>query len=319
MKIAITGVNGFIASNLAEYFIRNTDHEVVGISKHTHASFAHSQMLKLEKESDRFKYATADLVDATRLIVLLDKENPDIVIHLSAEADVSRSFDYPFDYLNTNVKGTINLLEWLRDNNDKRMIHFSTDEVFGEPNHRSKEEEKLHPMNLYSASKAAAEQYVNAYNSKFDTDVRMVRPVNNYGPYQGTNRLIAKTIIRCLEDDPFYLFAETQKHTRWWIYVEDTCRAVDCVMNKGKPKESYNITSDVEMGVEETVMKILDIFGKRNLFKGYSQHRPKDDENYALDGAKLKALGWKEKYTFDEGLAKSIQWYRDNLTWFERK
>ena len=319
MKTLITGVNGFIATNMAHYYVGNTKHEIVGLSKNTHASYGHRDMIALANNNPRFKYLQCDLLDSNKLWSILDREAPDQIIHMAAEADVSRSFEYPYDYLKTNLEGTLNILEWIRRNTDTRMVHFSTDEVFGEPDHRSLEEEVLCPKNPYSASKAATEQYVNAYNACFGTQVQMVRPVNNYGPYQGTNRLISKTIIRCLEDEPFHLFAETKKHTRWWIYVEDTCRAVDMIIRKGEKTGIYNVTSDTEMGVEDTVMYILDKLEKKSLLQGYNDFRPRDDENYALDGTKLKKLGWKEKYTFEDGIRQTIEWYRKNINDFQKR
>jgi dTDP-glucose 4,6-dehydratase len=317
MKILITGVNGFIATNIVDYFLKNTEHDVVGLSKTTHATFAKKRIDDLQRESKKFRYYSCDITDNNKLRTILDKEKPDQILHLAAEADVSRSFDYPLDYLRVNVEGTFNILEWLRHTGkETRMVHFSTDEVFGEPEHKSKEGERLHPKNPYSASKAATEEFVHAYNASFGTNIQIIRPVNNYGPYQGTNRLISKTIIRCLTNEPFYLFAETQKHKRWWIHAEDTARAVEVIMSKGDSNGVYNVTSDTEMYVEETVFVILDMFGKRDLFKGYSEGRPKDDENYALDGHKIKSLGWKEKYTFEQGIRQTIEWYKQNLDWF---
>ncbi len=319
MKILITGVNGFIATNMVEYYLNNTDYRIVGLSKHTHATFANKPIIELDKNNENFNYLSCDITDVNKLFSILDREKPDQIIHLAAEADVSRSFEYSGDFLHTNVYGTFNLLEWIRNNPKTRMLHFSTDEVFGEPDHRSMEDERLHPKNPYSASKASIEELIRAYNRAFDTNIQIVRPVNNFGPFQGTNRLMAKMILRCMGDEPFYLFADTQKHKRWWIYVEDTCSAVDFIINNGDVRGIYNITSEIEMGVEETVFKILDIFGKRNLFVGYAKERPKDDENYALDGKKLRDLGWSPKYSFEEGIKKTIEWYSKNKEWFEKR
>ncbi len=319
MKILITGVNGFIATNLVDYYLNSTDYEIIGLSKDTHATYANRHIQELNKQNKKFKSVHCDINDVNRLFGILDKERPDQIIHLAAEADVSRSFEYAGDFLQTNVYGSFNILEWVRKNTETRLLHFSTDEVFGEPDHKSEEYERLHPKNPYSASKASIEELIHAYNASFDTKIQMVRPVNNFGPYQGTNRLIAKTILRCITNEPFYLFAETQKHKRWWIYTEDTCRAVDFIIQNGEKQGIYNITSETEMGVEETVFKILDIFGKRSLFKGYTEVRPKDDENYALDGKRLKKLGWITKYSFEEGIERTIDWYKHNLDWFTKR
>ena len=321
-KIMITGGTGFIATNLIEYYLKNTNSQIISITKNTQASYSQKRIADLQNAyQGRFKNYWCDITDYVKLTTILNVEKPNQIVHLAAEADVSRSFDYPYDFLKTNVVGTYNLLEWIRNSNidDARMLYFSTDEVFSEPDHLSLEDERLYPRNPYSASKAAAEQYILAWNECYGTKVQIVRPVNNYGPYQGPNRLFAKTIINAINNVPITLFKETKQHRRWWIYVEDTCRAIDLIINKGDPKGIYHITTDVEMTVEEVVLRILDKMNKRELFKGYTEYRPKDDENYALDGNKLKKLGWKPKYTFEEGIDKTINWYKDNLEWFGKR
>lgn len=322
MKVLITGTSGFIGTNFVDMYLKNTDYEVVGVSKFTQASYAKRTIDRVAKENKKFTQYWCDMTDYIRLSKILSKEKPDQIIHMAAEADVSRSFDYPYDFLKTNVEGTVNLLEWLKENSGSKAIVFSTDEVFSSEaltEHYSKEYERLNPQNPYSASKAAMEMFINSYNIAFDTDVTIVRPTNQFGPYQGVNRLFAKMIVRCIENDPFTLFKETHNHIRWWCYVEDTYNAINLIMEKGKPKDIYNIVSENGLTVQDVVFKILDKFGSRNLFKGYTDIRQKDDENYALDGSKLRALGWKERYTFDEALDHTIEWYKENLSWFGKK
>jgi len=320
-KIMITGGTGFIATNLIEYYLKNTNSQIISITKNTQASYAQKRISYLtDTHIDRFKNYWCDITDYVKLTTILNAEEPEQIIHLAAEADVSRSFDYPYDFFHTNLIGTYNLLEWIRNNSldNTRMLHFSTDEVFSEPDHLSLENERLYPKNPYSASKAATEQYIYAWNQCYGTNVQIVRPVNNYGPYQGSNRLFAKTIINAIHNVPITLFKETKMHRRWWLYVEDTCSAVDLIINKGEKGGIYHITSDTELPVEEVVLKILEKMNKSQLFKGYREYRQKDDENYALNGQKLRSLGWKPKNSFEEGLEKTIDWYKNNLEWFAR-
>lgn len=329
MKVAITGTTGFIGTNFASLFAEMNSinsnegrlNEIVSISKFTQASNGARAINELAKNGAISHY-WCDVTDYTRLSKILSKEKPDYIIHMAAEADVSRSFDYPYDFLKTNVGGTFTILEWLKENKETRMLAFSTDEVFSSKTdalHYSKEDDPQDPQNPYSASKAAMESYIHAYNAAYDTSIQIVRPTNQFGSYQGVNRLFAKTIVRCIENEPFNLFKETHNHIRWWCYVKDTFNAVNLIMEKGDPKGTYNIVSKNGLTVNDVVFKILDKFGKRDLFKGYTEIRQKDDENYALDGSKLRALGWDEKYQFDEALNETIKWYQDNISWFGKK
>lgn len=307
MKILITGDDGFVGKNLIDSFFENEPKtEIIGLSKKTIASN------KVEKS---YAHYSADINDVYNLNRILDTEKPNWIIHLSAEADVSRSYLYPYDFLRVNVTGTFNILEWLKYNTDTKMIYASTDEVFGEV-HNAKETDRLHPINPYSASKAAAEQYIFAYNEAYDVDVRVIRPFNIFGRYQKTNRLFGKIITNALMDKPFNLFADTGNHKRGWIYAGNVYYAMKTIMDDNSAKgQDFNLKYDEHLSVDEVKDRILRTLHKEHLFLGYnsSDTRHKDDFFYMLNSEKIEKFRYKPKYTFEEGLDITIKWYKTNM------
>ncbi|MHB1830729.1 MAG: dTDP-glucose 4,6-dehydratase [Candidatus Micrarchaeaceae archaeon] len=306
-KILITGDCGFVGMNLIDSFAENEpDTEIIGLSKKTIAS---------NSRIKNYTHYDVDINDVYTLYATLDKVNPDLIIHLAAEADVGRSYLYPFDFLKVNLIGSFNLLEWLRHNIGTKVIFFSTDEVFlNLSNAPSKETDKFMPENPYSASKAATECYIEAYRKAFDVDAMIVRPFNIMGVYQKPNRLISKIITTALADKPLTLFADTGKHKRGWIYSKNIYHALKLLREKGNFRESYNLKYDGYCSVDEIKDMILKKLGKEHLFKGYAETaRPKDDYAYLLDSSKIEALGYKPRYKFDEGLSETIMWYKENL------
>ncbi|MHB1766153.1 MAG: NAD-dependent epimerase/dehydratase family protein [Gammaproteobacteria bacterium] len=305
-KILITGDCGFVGMNLIDSFIENEPNtELIGLSKKTIAS---NDVIHPHK-----RYS-CDINDVYNLNRILNAEKPDWIIHLAAEADVSRSYQYPYDFIRTNLIGTFDLLEWLRYNKETKIICASTDEVFGEV-HNAKETDKLNPINPYSASKAATEQMVYAYTHCYDIDARIIRPFNIYGKYQKPNRLFAKIISNALMDKPFSLFADTANHSRGWIYGGNIYYAIKTVMDNGKEGEDYNFQYDAHLTVEQIKDKILDKLDKQDLFTGYNsgESRHKDDFFYDLSYEKIKSIGYVPKFSFDEGLDATINWYKQQV------
>ena len=183
--------------------------------------------------------------------------------------------------------------------------------------HEIGKHERLTPINPFSASKAAAEQYIYAYNKCFDEKVQIVRPPVNYGPYQAHTKVIARTILSCLNKEKFRIFNEAKPAPRrWWVHVQDTCRAVDMIVKKGGEHEIYDIVTPDKMTVSEAVNRILELTGNQNLFDGYMEARLNDIESYSLDGSALNALGWKPAHSFDDGIRNTIEWYSKNAGWF---
>jgi len=305
-KIVITGDDGFVGMNLVDSFVENEPKtQTIGLSKKTIAS---------NDRIRKYTHYSVDINDIYTLYSVLDKEKPDLIIHLAAEADVGKSYEFPFDFLRVNVIGTFNLLEWLRHNKGSKMIYFSTDEVFlNVSDVPSKEDDKFSPENAYACSKAAAETYVAAYNKAFDTNVMIIRPFNIFGRYQKQNRLWSKIIRTALDNKPLTLFKDTGNHKRGWIYAENIYHTLKFLREKGDFRSSYNLKYDGYYSVGDIKDIILKKLGKESLFKGYVETgRMKDDYAYLLDSTKIERMGYKPKFTFEAGLDKTIEWYRNN-------
>ena len=308
-RILVTGGSGFIGSNFIDYLIEKTDWQIINLSRHTYAM--NPKSLEHLERSKRYKFVAGNLTDAILMMNLV--KGADMIVHFAAETHVDRSFIYPRDFLVSNLLGTFTILEAMRHLKKKpKLVYMSTDEVFGDvPKGYCKEDDPLGPRNPYSASKASAEMYCNAYFHSFEIPVIVARSMNNFGPRQHPEKLIAKMITRCLSDTPFNLFEGGS--VRGWIYVKDTCDAVLTIMEEGEPGEIYHIPPDVYLTVPEVAELILKVTNKQNLFQGFKGTRLKDDERYALDGSKMTYdLNWKPRISFNDGIRQTVEWYRRN-------
>jgi len=308
-RILVTGGSGFIGSNFIDYLIEKTDWRIINLSRHTYAM--NPKVLEHLEKIKKYKFVAGNLTDAILMMNVM--KDVDLIVHFAAETHVDRSFIYPRDFLTSNLLGTFTILEVLRHLKKKpKLIYMSTDEVFGDvPKGYCKEDDPLKPRNPYSASKASAEMYCNAYFHSFKIPVIIARSMNNFGPRQHPEKLIAKMITRCLSNTPFTLFKGGS--VRGWIYVKDTCDAVLTIIEDGEPGEIYHIPPDAYLTVPEVAEIILKLTNKQHLFQGYKGMRLKDDERYALDGTKMTYdLKWKPKTSFDDGIRQTIEWYCQN-------
>jgi len=242
----------------------------------------------------------------------------DSVVNIAAETHVDRSIADPYTFLQNNVIGTYTILEGIRKHNSKvRMVQVSTDEVYGTATEGSfTEQDSLTPSNPYSASKGAADMFVLSYCKTYKLNASITRCTNNFGPYQMPEKLIPKTIIRALKDLSIPIYG-TGTNIRDWLYVIDHCIAIETVLEKGAKGEIYNVSAKNEITNIEIVKKILNLLQKPESLITFVEDRPGHDTRYSLDSSKLTTqLGWKPKFSFEEALQSTVQWYLTNEKWW---
>jgi len=316
MKILLTGGLGFIGSNLCHYMITNhPDYEIINIDKI--GIGANPASLKdLEKER-RYRFIKGDICDSNLIDRLI--KQVDAVINVAAETHVDRSISNPAAYIQNNTVGTFTILEAIRKHNQRtRLIQVSTDEIYGEISEGSfTETDTPKPGNPYAAAKASADMFVQAYHKTYNLNVSITRCTNNFGPYQFPEKLIPKTTIRAIKNLSVPIYG-TGKNIRDWLYVQDHCQAIDCVLTKGKSGETYNVSSGKEITNIEIVQKILKHLGKDQDLIAFVEDRPGHDIRYSLDSSRIKSeLGWKPRHSFEEALRETVNWYVRNESWWK--
>ncbi|WFO75967.1 dTDP-glucose 4,6-dehydratase [Desulfurococcaceae archaeon MEX13E-LK6-19] len=317
MRFFITGGAGFMGSNFVRYIINKySDAEVLVYDKLTYAG--RLENLQDIRDNPRFHFVKADICDEEKLLQVLKEFQPDVIVNFAAETHVDRSINEPAPFLKTNVLGVFNILEATRKLEIPLAIHISTDEVYGDlwGKEPASEETPFRPSSPYSASKASGDLLCQAYWRTYRLPVIIVRPSNNYGPYQFPEKLIPKTIIRALHDKPIPVYGRGDQ-VRDWLFVEDFCEALDTVINKGSKGEAYNIPGLNEKKNIEVVETILKLMGKPLSLIKFVDDRPGHDRRYAMKGDKILSLGWKPKTPWVKGLEKTIKWYLDNKWWWK--
>ena len=313
MKLLVTGGLGFIGSNFILDALKNTNYEILNVDAEFYGS-NHYNLIEVEN-SPKYSFVKGDITDK-KLIENLISEC-DCVVNFAAESHVDRSILDPSPFLNSNILGTFTILDIIK-NQKKRLVHVSTDEVYGTILEGSAiEETRFNPSSPYSASKASAELLINSYVKTYGVDAVITRCTNNYGPRQFNEKLIPKAIGLCTENKKIPVYG-TGASIRDWIHVEDHCKAIMLVLEKGNTGESYNISSSNEVNNLTLVTKILEILNKSKENIQFVENRPGEDTRYSLDSTKIhEKLGWKPKINFDEGLEKTIQWYISNKDWWK--
>lgn len=316
MKLLVTGGMGFIGSNFIRYILeKHPDWEVINIDKLGYGS--NPANLKDLEDDPRYTFVKGDVADYELVKELVRKV--DGVVHLAAESHVDRSISSPEIFLHSNVIGTYTLLESIRrENPEVRFVHVSTDEVYGDILKGSfTENDRLMPSSPYSATKAASDMLVLGWTRTYNLNASITRCTNNYGPYQFPEKLIPKTIIRASLGLKIPIYG-TGKNVRDWLYVEDHVRAIELVLLKGESREIYNISAGEEKTNLEVVKIILRLMGKGEELIELVEDRPGHDLRYSLDSWKItRDLKWRPKYTFDEGIKKTIDWYLKNEWWWK--
>ncbi len=326
-KIFITGGSGFIGSNLVKYLLKK-NYFVINIDKLSYS--ANSYNLK-EANKKNYLFFKLDINNKKKLSLLIKKYKPSAIFNLAAETHVDRSIDSPESFISSNINGVFNLLECIRQYNKKnkkkiKLIHISTDEVFGDiinTNQRSDEKFPYKPSSPYSASKASADHLVNAYVRTYKIPAMISNCSNNYGPGQFPEKLIPKIIYNITNNKKLPVYGKG-KNSREWIYVDDHCKALFMLYLKGRSGESYNVGSGKNLTNINLIKKILKIFKKKGFKMGsnvkinYVKDRPGHDLRYALNSKKIfKKIKWQANTPLEKGLSKTIDWYLQNKDFFK--
>lgn len=318
MKIVVTGGAGFIGSNFVRVVLESRpDWSVVNIDKLTYAG--NLENLKGLEEHPRYRFVKGDITDRNDVESVIDPDT-DAVLNFAAESHVDRSIHDATDFIRTNIEGTQKLLDVSRQRGIERFLQVSTDEVYGSlgPEGKFTEDTPLAPNSPYSASKTSADLLVRAAVHTHGMNCTITRCSNNYGPYQFPEKLIPLMISNALEEKELPVYGDGA-NVRDWIYVEDHCRAILAVLEKGRAGEVYNIGSDNEWKNIDIVKLILSKLDRPESLIKFVKDRPGHDQRYAIDNAKIEGeIGWKPEVSFEDGIQKTIQWYLDNREWWER-
>jgi len=314
MDILVTGGCGFIGSNFIRFMLQKyPDYKITNLDKLTYAGNPNN-LRDVEKQfKERYKFVKGDICD--REVVNELVKDVDVVINFAAETHVDRSIIDAGSFVLTDVFGTYMLLEACRKF-DKKFFQISTDEVYGSIEKGSfKEDDKFEPNSPYSASKAGAELLIRAYFVTHGLPVLITRSSNNYGPYQYPEKIIPLFITNLLRGKKVPLYGDGS-NVRDWLYVIDNCKAIDIVLHKGKIGEAYNVGGNCEKTNLELTKKILSLLGKDESYIEYVEDRKGHDKRYSLDISKIIKLGWRPETPFDEGLKKTVEWYKNNEWWW---
>ena len=314
MKVLVTGGLGFIGTNFIIHVLKNYEHyNIVNLDDELVGS-NHKSLSDFEN-SNNYKFVKGNITDHVLMEKLISES--DVIINFAAESHVDRSILNAKPFIDSNIIGVFTILEILK-NQKKRLVHISTDEVFGSLETESADENfRFNPSSPYSASKASSELLINSYVTTYGIDAVVTRCTNNYGPRQFLEKLIPKAIILAAHDIPIPVY-NGGKGIRDWIFVDDHCNAIMKVLHQGKKGESYNISASNEIDVLTIIKKILSIMKKDPTNYELTEDRPGHDFRYSLDSSKIRnELDWSPKVSFEEGLQTTIEWYLKNQEWWK--
>ena len=319
MKLLVTGGAGFIGSAFIRLsLLADGSLRIVNLDKLTYAG--NLENLESVAQEPRYRFVHGDVCDADLVDSLLAEEHPDAIVHFAAESHVDRSIFTPSPSFETNLRGTFTLLEAARRHRTARYLQVSTDEVYGSlaPPLEAGESFPLNPSSPYSASKAGADLLARSYFLTYQLPVVITRASNNYGPYHFPEKLIPLMISNAFEDRPLPVYGDGMQ-VRDWLFVEDHCRGIRAVLDRGRDGQIYNIGGNCSLPNLEVVRRILRATGKPDRLIEYVTDRPGHDRRYALSSEKLmRETGWAPQVDFEQGLARTVDWYRHNTAWVAR-
>ena len=316
MKLLVTGGAGFIGSAFVRYILsESTATSVVTLDKLTYAGNLENLASVLEDRRHRFVHG--DICDRATVASILQEGDIDAIVHFAAESHVDRSILSPDDFVETNIRGTATLLDAARQAKTERFVLVSTDEVYGDIEAPLEADEAfpLKPSSPYAASKAAADLLALSYFRTFRLPVLITRASNNYGPYQFPEKLIPLMISNALEGAPLPVYGDGLQ-IRDWLYVDDHCRGIHAVLQRGREREVYNIGGNCALPNREVITRVLQIVGAPETLIQTVTDRPGHDRRYALASEKLaRETGFVPQMSFELGLPATVQWYRDHAAW----
>jgi dTDP-glucose 4,6-dehydratase len=315
VKLFVTGGAGFIGSNYVRWVLARTSDEVTVYDALTYAGNL-ATLAEVEKRSGhRYQFVHADICDLPALSEAV--AGHDAVVHFAAESHVDRSIAGPEGFAMTNCVGTNLVMQAARQADVPRVVHISTDEVYGSvPHGSSVETDRLDPRSPYSASKAGSDLIALSYYTTYGLPVMVTRSSNNFGPWQYPEKLVPLFVTNLLDGKNVPLYGDGLNQ-RDWLFVEDNCAAVDLVLRAGQPGEIYNIGAGNEMPNRDLTDKLLTLAGAGPERIDYVTDRLGHDRRYSVASEKVRAMGWQPEHDLDEALERTFAWYRDNRWWWE--
>jgi dTDP-glucose 4,6-dehydratase len=324
MRLLVTGGAGFIGSNFIRFwFGRHPSDEIVNVDLLTYAGDLANVADVEQEQGSRYGFVKGDICDLAAMDAVVRDHPPDVIVNFAAESHNSRGVLDPAAFMRTNALGTQTLLEVARRRQVPRFHHISTCEVYGDlpldSGDAFTESSPYSPRTPYNASKAAAEMIVRAYHETYGLPTTITNCANNYGPWQHPEKVIPLFVTNALDDEPLPLYRQSQNR-REWLHVDDHCSAVEAVIIRGRVGETYNIGSGDERSIEQIADAVLATTAKPDGLKKYVQDRPGHDRRYLLNHTKISAeLGWRPAIKFEDGLERTVDWYRQHRAWWEPK
>jgi dTDP-glucose 4,6-dehydratase len=314
-NILVTGAAGFIGSAFARYMVKKyPEYNIIVYDKLTYAGNMNN-LLPISDEPN-YKFEKGDIADRETVRRVMEQYNVDTVVNFAAESHVDRSILAPDAFIHTDVVGAYIMLDESKAHGIGRFVQVSTDEVYGDvETGYSVEDDQFLPNSPYAASKAGGELMVRAYHVTHGMDTVITRGSNTFGAYQYPEKLLPLFITEALDDKPLPLYGDG-KQIRDWLYVEDHVTGIDVALHKGVSGEAYNIAGENEQHNIDVIHRMLELLGKPTSLIKHVPDREGHDRRYAMNCAKLRALGWERQYTFESALADTVKWYQENEWWW---